>query len=278
MKRIFLAKRNALISPESLSWGVLALVLVIFILLVRFLAPNIFLQAFAPVFRGADALAATGHRLFSSFGDTAALALQNERLTEENAALSSENSALVAKTASLSALLGSSSKERAAPGILAGVVARPPESPYDTLVLASGTKEGITLGMEVFGIGGVPLGVISSVSDDFSRVTLFSAPSMTTHGWVGPANLPLTIQGAGGGAFSASLARSAGIAAGDTVFAPGPGALPIGSVARIDGDPAAPEVALRIQSALNIFSITWVVVRDTGKTFSGAFSIATSTP
>lgn len=277
MKKIFLVKRNALISPESLSWGALALAFVIFILLVRLFAPNIFLHVFAPVFRSADALTSTTHRLSAGFRDAATLALQNERLTEENAALSSENSALVAKTASLSALLGSSLKERVAPGILAGVVARPPESPYDTLVLGAGTKEGIALGMEVFGIGGVPLGVVSTVSDDFSRVTLFSAPSMTTHGWVGRDNFPLTIQGAGTGAFGASIARSAGIAAGDTVFVPGPGALPIGTVMRIDGDPAMPEVVLRIQPALNIFSITWVVVRDTGRTFSDAFSIAAST-
>lgn len=278
MKRIFLAKRNALLSPESLSWGVFALTLVIFMLLVRLLAPNVFLQAFAPVFRSAAALSATTHRLSAGFRDAAALALQNERLAEENAALSSENTALVAKTASLSALLGSSSKERAAPGILAGVVARPPESPYDTLVLAAGTKEGVALGMEVFGIGGVPLGIVSTVSDDFSRVTLFSSPSMTTHGWVGSEKLPLTIQGAGGGAFNASLARASGIAAGDTVFAPGPGALPIGTVTRVDGDPAIPEVVLRIQPALNVFSITWVVVRDAGKAFSRSFLMATSTP
>ena len=38
-----------------------------------------------------------------------------------------------------------------ASGILAGVVARPPESPYDTLVLAAGKNAGVTLGMEVFG-------------------------------------------------------------------------------------------------------------------------------
>ncbi|MCX6787601.1 MAG: hypothetical protein NT108_00330 [Candidatus Kaiserbacteria bacterium] len=278
MKRIFLARRNALISPENLSWGVLALALVIFILLVRLLAPNIFLQAFAPVFRGADALTSTAQQLFAGFRDTATLSLQNERLLEENAALSSENSALVAKTVGLSGLLGSSSKERVAPGILAGVVARPPESPYDTLVLAAGIKEGVVLGMEVFGIGGIPLGVISSVENDFSRVILFSASSMTTHGWVGRENLPLTIQGGGGGAFSASLARAAGIAVGDIVFAPGPGALPIGTVVRIDGDSAMPEVVLRIQPALNIFSVTWVVVRDTGRTVSSAFSIATSTP
>ena len=58
-------------------------------------------------------------------------------------------------------------------GIIAGIVARPPASPYDTLVLSAGSEEGVTLGMEAFGAGGVPLGVVSSVLANFSRVTLF---------------------------------------------------------------------------------------------------------
>lgn len=277
MKRTFLAKRNALLSSSDVSWGASALGIVLLVLLVRLLAPNLFWQIFTPVFQSADAFAAKGHTLISGFADTAALALENERLADENAALASENSALAAKAADLSALFGASAKERTKDlGVLAGVVARPPESPYDTLVLAAGKNDGIALGMEAFGIGGVPLGVVSSVTDDFSRVTLFSAPGMTTHGWVGHGNLPLSIEGSGAGTLSASLPRSAGVAAGDRVFAPGGGMIAIGTVARIDGDPSMPEVALRIAPALNPFSITWVLVRDTGVSLLG--SSATTTP
>jgi len=149
-------------------------------------------------------------------------------------------------------------------GVVAGVVARPPESPYDSLVLAAGSNAGVALGMEAFGLGGVPIGVVSSILADFSRVTLFSAPGMNTAGWVGRAHLPLTIVGVGAGAMNAAAARPAGIAIGDTVFAPGPGMLPIGTVVRIDSDPSSPSVTLRIQPALNLFSVSWVTVRNTG--------------
>ena len=130
--------------------------------------------------------------------------------------------------------------------------------------------------MEAFATGGVPIGVVSSVFADFSQVTLFSAPSMVTHGWVGPSNVPLTIEGAGGGVMNASLARSAGISVGDIVFGPGPGALPIGSVTRIDIDPLAPGVTLHIIPALNLFSVTWVILRDTGKTLLHSLPKASS--
>lgn len=279
MKRTSLAKRNALLSSTSISWGIIACGGVILLLLLRLLAPNVFWLVFSPVFRTADALSEKTSFVFSSFGDTATLALHNEQLKQENTALVNENKALFAKEMALLALLDSSEMERKDTSkILAGVVARPPESPYDTLVLSAGTNAGVRIGQEAFGPHGVPIGVVSGVLSDFSRVTLFSAPNAVVHGWVGHDTIPLTIRGVGAGAMSASLSRSAKVAVGDTVFAPGPGALPIGTVTRIDDDPTAPGVVLRITPVLNLFSIAWVVLRDTGVGYSGAFSFATSTP
>jgi len=248
-------------------------------LLTRLLAPNLFLHAFTPAFRIANTIAAKSHTFFASFGDTAALAVRNEQLAGENAALATENQALLEKEAGLNRLMGSSGSQKiAASAILAGVVARPPESPYDTLVVAAGSSAGVTLGMEAFGEGGVPLGVVSSVTADFSRVTLFSAPHMITHGWIGHAGLPLSILGAGAGALQASLSRSADVVVGDTVFAPGPGMLPIGSVVRIDSDPSSPGITLLIKPKVNPFSLTWVELLDVGAALRNVFSVATSTP
>lgn len=278
MKRTFLARRNALLSSASISWGTIALGCAILALLVRLLAPNFFLQAFTPVFNISNSIAGKSHTFFTSFSDTAALAARNERLAKENAALASENQALLQKETSMSALIGASALQKIpGTGILAGVVARPPLSPYDTIVLSVGSSSGVTLGQEAFGEGGVPLGIVTAVAADFSRATLFSAPGMVTHGWVKNADMPLNIFGAGGGAMNASLSRSAGIEVGDIVFAPGPGMLPIGSVTRVDSDPSAPGITLRIMPSINPFSLTWVLLRDIGATLHGAFSIATST-
>ncbi len=248
-----------------------ALVVALLALFFRLLAPNLFWHVFTPVFRGADILAAKSHSFINGFGHTAELALENERLTNENVALTNENQALLQEVTGQGALQRTS-------GILAGIVARPPESPYDTLTLAGGSKAGITVGQEAFGPGNVPLGVVSSVLADFSRVTLFSAPGMATHGWIGQAALPLTILGAGAGALQASLSRSAGAVVGDIIFVPGPGMLPIGSVVRIDSDPSMPGVTLRIQPTLNLFSLAWVELRTTGaKLFPPPLAEETST-
>ncbi len=278
MKKTFLAKRNAFLSSTNISWGGYALIVAVLLLLMRFAAPDFFWKVFSPVFHSADSLAAESHMFFSSFGDAAKLSLQNESLLNENAALASENEALLQKESSLEALLGSPVPGRsAAPGILAGVVARPPESPYDILVLAAGTREGIAPGQEVFGEGNVPIGIVSSVLPDFSRATLFSSPGARVAGWAGSANVPLTIIGSGAGSMSATLARSAGIAVGDTVSGPGPGMLPIGKVVRVDSDPSSPSVTLRIMPIFNPFSVAWVVARDTGAVLLTASPQATST-
>jgi len=276
MKKTFLSRRNALLAPENLSWGAFALTFAVFALFVRLVVPNLFWSAVAPAFRGADALAAGSSAFFSSFGNAADLSAKNEELLNQNAALANENQALVQKTASLFVLLGSSPKTDT-PGIIAGVVARPPASPYDTFVLASGSDADIVVGMEVFGAGGVPLGIVSAVLTGFSRVTLFSSPSMRVDGWVGSTRVPLTIRGSGGGTMSASVARSAGVKAGDAVFVPGPGALPVGSVVRVDSDPSSPSVTLQIQPAVNLFSVAWVELRAAGPSFAAGLSWATST-
>lgn len=261
MKRTFSAKRNALLSSVRLSWGTYVLGAALFLLLVRSFAPDLFWSVFTPVFRASDSLAERSHVFLSSFGDAAALTLHNERLADENAALALENKALQEKIDGIAGL-GSGAQ-----GIAVGVVARPPVSPYDTLVLAGGSAEGVTSGMEAFGEGGVPLGIVSSVSEHFSRVTLFSAPGASVGGSVGRAHLPLMLTGKGAGVLAASASRSAAIAVGDVVFAPGPGWLPVGSVVRIDSDPSSPAVSLQIAPALNPFSLSFVLLRDTGAAF-----------
>lgn len=260
MKKTFLATRNRLLSSSQVSWGTGALVLVLTLLLLRLVAPNIFWYTVAPLFHGADTLARKSHIFLSAFGNTATLALQNQKLVEENIALVNENSALLQRIVDVSRL------EVATRGVVAGVVAGPPVSPYDTLVVTAGRDKGVTPGMGAYGAGGVPLGTVSSADAHFSRVTLFSSPGVETHGWVGNERTALIIFGAGGGAMKAEVSRSVGVLVGDSVFSPGPGRVPIGLVVRVDTNPSSPSVTIRIQPLQNIFSIAWVLLRDTGST------------
>lgn len=285
MKKTFLTRRNALLAPGNLSWGGGALMLVCLLLLVRLVAPNGFLFLMSPLFRSADALATESHLFFSSFGDRAALSFQNEQLQNDNAILSLANKALLDKTARLQALLDASSADRSRPAqVLVEVIAHPPESPYDTLLLAGGTADSIALGDGAFtaspdasSTGLIPIGVVTNVSDHFSRITLFSSPGVRTAAWVGSAHTPLTLLGIGAGAVESTVARAAGVAVGDMILSVGPGTPPLGRVVRVDSDPSSPAVTLRIAPAVNPFSISEVILRDVGASFLGSFTLASST-
>lgn len=249
----------------------MALAFALIVLLFRLVAPDLFWKAAAPVFSAADSVSRSSSALFAGWNEVSELAVELERVQRENAALASENRALFERAEALGAL-----GERGG-GIPAGVVARPPQSPYDTLLVSAGSSQGVSVGMEAFGPGGVPLGLVSAVFEDFARVSLFSMPKTKSEGWVGAAKNPLTVYGNGAGSFSATAPRAAQIAVGDLVYLPGPGALPVGSVVRVDGDASSPNVALRIQPSFNLFSLTWVLLKDTGGALLPALLSATST-
>ena len=258
MRKLFSPRRNALLSSASVSWGGAALVVVALLLFIRLAAPDLFWTIFAPAFGASDAAALSAHRFVSGFGESASLSLENERLSEENAAYALENRALKEKLESISELAPG------APEIIAGVVARPPTSPYDTLILSAGSGSGVAEGMMALGNSGVPLGSVSSVWRNFSQVTLYSAPGVETQGWVGAARLPVIVRGEGGGSMSASAPRLAEIKEGDLVSIPGPGALPLGVVARVESDPLSSSATLRISPTFNLFSLTWVALKESG--------------
>jgi len=265
MKKTFLSRRNALLSSTSISWGSVALLFAVLILVVRLVAPNLFLNMFTPVLRASGSIALQTHTFMSGFRDVALLAERNEQLVNENASLAHENFTLRKQIDDSG---GSTT------GVISAVVARPPVSAYDTLILAQGTNKNIRSGMGAFSAG-VPIGVVSAVTAEYSRVTLFSSPTMRTQGWVGESNIAIDITGTGSGTLYAMISRSAEVRVGDLVSIIGPGMLPLGSVVRIDDEPSDPGVVLRIKPTINFFSIGWVELRDIGVLGEAMFATTT---
>lgn len=276
MKKTFLARRNALLSSERATWGSIALAFAIIVLALRVLLPNAFWSFMAPVYGLGNAISGASHALFGSFKNVSDLARRNEELMAQNALLMSENAALLKKDEQLQGqsptLLGR---------ISAGVVSRPPQSPYDTLLVGAGDIDGVKVGMGAFAAHedsntGIPLGIVTNVTARHARIVLLSSPQMSVNGWVGERNIPVTLRGTGAGTFSASVSRGASVAAGDIVYVSGPGMLPIGTVVRADTDESSPIVALRISPLINIFSVGWVMLKNSDITFSGSQATSTS--
>jgi cell shape-determining protein MreC len=210
---------------------------------------------------------------FAGIGNSAKLVQENKTLSQEILTLQNENTVLTARSQDLTSLLsvssesaggtGTSGASGARAGILAGVLASPPLSPYDTLIVSSGSAQGVVRGAQVYAAGGIPIGTVTEVTSTTAIVQLLSTPGVTTNGWAGTARVPVEVMGVGAGSYTATLPAAASVSVGDSVYAPGPGAVPFGTVTKIDADPSSPTVVLHIQSLVNMFSITWVEISPT---------------
>lgn len=271
MKKRYLLRRNGsyggVLQSAMLPLGICGAF--VFILIVfRLALPGVFVAVATPFWQAGTGLSAGVGSVFTGFDSKQQLAAQNVALASEVSTLKNENAVLTARAQDLTKLLGGGSGALNAGGgtdmILEGVLARPPESPYDTIVVQGGSSDGIDAGARVFGNGGIPIGSVQSVTVHSAVIKLLSTAGVITDGWVGSNRTPISLTGTGAGTFTATLAKAATPSVGDEIYVPGPGSVPIGTVAGIVTDPSSPTVQLRIQPFVNIFSITWVEVARAG--------------
>lgn len=221
-------------------------VLILVALFVRFVFPHAFFNALTPLFSAGTSAATVLGEVIPATSENleaqvATLTADNERLRNENALLTSR---LPLQT------------ER---GIDAVVLARPPLTPYDVLIVSAGSVSGVHEGAVVFAQG-VPVGTVADTTETTARVLLYSSAERGSEGWVGDAQVPILLVGRGAGAFTAEVPRDAGIAEGDLVYLVGAGSLSIGSVARLEESPSSPSTRLYIRAIANPFSMMRVYI------------------
>jgi cell shape-determining protein MreC len=259
MKKILFQRRsNAILSPSGVSLGAFLILLALLVAGLRFIFPGMFIAITAPVFHAGSAVTAFATDVRASFANAAALMSERDNLRSQNEALMNENLALTARVSDLAVLLGEAPV--APQGIVAGILSRPPETAYDTLILGAGSTSGVSSGMRVLAQGGVPIGTVDSVTASSARVTLYSSPGRALAAWVGKTRIPLTLSGAGGGVFLAAAPKAAGIVAGDIVYVAGGGAEPIGRVRAVRTNASSPSATLLIAPTVNLFSVVWVTL------------------
>lgn len=246
---------------RTIYWPTVFVAAFIFIFMVlRLVVPGVFMALVSPLWQGGTSLNTAIGTIFSGFGNTQKLTLENTALKLQVTTLTNQNLVLTSRAQDLTKLLGGSGTGSTGSGILAGVLVRPPESAYDTLIVAAGSKEGVVVGSEVFGTGGVPIGTVQKVTAHTATVVLISTAGTTTSGWVGESREPLSLVGMGAGAFTASVSKVAAPLVGDNIYIPGPGAVPIGTIASIETDASSPSVTLQILPLVNLFQLTWVEI------------------
>lgn len=246
MKTQYFHRPRRFLSPGQSILLALGIGVVLLLIAIRFFAPGFFTTLASP---------------FWSFGTFASTAF-SERTTANTASeriqeLQRENESLVNENRALLDRLGEDEYTHIGQGIVAGVIARPPLSPYDVLIVSAGTEQGVFQGMHVFSKN-IPIGTVESIAGNSARIALYSVPGRKSEGWVGEARIPVTIIGGGAGTFETDVAHDAPIQEGDLVYVPGPGALPIGTVVQIESHPSSPRSVLHIRPFANPFTMTVV--------------------
>lgn len=144
--------------------------------------------------------------------------------------------------------------------ILAAVLSKPNNSPYDTLIIDIGKDKGIEEGDKVLFGGEIVIGTIKEVYAYSSKVELFSSPGLTHNVTLRDGTIPATAYGKGVGNFEITLPRDIEIALGDVITIPDTEVVVLGSILSIEKDPNSPFQTILVKSPINFSELRWVEV------------------
>ncbi|KKT96743.1 MAG: hypothetical protein UW97_C0003G0004 [Parcubacteria group bacterium GW2011_GWA2_45_15] len=144
--------------------------------------------------------------------------------------------------------------------VIAAVLTRPPQTPYDVIIIDAGSNESLTIGSEVSLPEGPILGIISEIFPKSAKVKLFSASGEETNAVLERNNVPVTLVGSGGGNFKLTLPRDIAIEKGDRILSPDITSRPLATVGEISVRPTDSFKEVLAKSPTNIFSLRFVFV------------------
>lgn len=163
------------------------------------------------------------------------------------------------ENASLKALMNRIPEGRTV--ILAGILAKPNQTPYDTLIIDRGEKDGIAIDQLVFANGDVLIGEIDSVDNSTAKVLMYSTPGNILQVVYGSTGRYFNARGLGNGSFEVEVARDVDVVEGDLFFYPNLDNTPVGIVRKVDFDARDSFKKVLMKSPVNIQEERWVEVR-----------------
>ncbi len=136
--------------------------------------------------------------------------------------------------------------------ILTYVISRPPSTPYDMLIIDSGSKKGIKEGMQVSAFGNVLLGYVSDVFADMSKIKLISSFGEETNVIFESSGISAIAIGRGGENLEITLPREIQVNAGERIVSLGKRPMLVGIVEKIEMAEADPLQKIIFRLPVNI--------------------------
>lgn len=176
-------------------------------------------------------------------------------LASTTAALA-DRDALYAENVELKARLG---RDAGVNRILGAVIMRPPETPYDTLLIDAGFAEGVAIDDRVSAGGSAIIGTVTELYAHAARVTLFSAPGEKYDGLL-RGSVPLAVEGQGGGSLRAQVPSGTEVAAGESVSLPGIAGGIAAKVTKVEHGESESFTTIYLSLPANVWSLRFVEV------------------
>ena len=169
---------------------------------------------------------------------------------------------LLQENISLKDILGRRAQDEIlAERILAVILAKPGQNIYDTLIIDIGIDHNLKTGDVVFALGNVPIGRITEVYPNSSKVVLFSKSGERTQAIISASDIFIDVVGRGGGNFEMTVSRDLVVVKGDEVVWPGITPYVLGVVEAIVSDPRDPFVRALLTSPVNVQELKFVEVK-----------------
>ena len=242
-------------------------VFLIFFLLIYFHIPifNKLSQGASFIFRPVLILSRNIKNNFSSLGS---FTNSKKTLISENQNLKTQLDEMSAKFSGYSSLLDQNTKLKEILGrkkensavVVAGILSKINQSIYGTLLIDAGFSQGIRENSLVFALGNVPIGRISQVFPNTSKIVLFSTPGEKNDVIVTGKDVFVSAVGRGGGNFEISLPRDFNIEKGTEIVLPGINNYILATVADVISDPRDSFQKALLVSPVNIEQLRFVSV------------------
>lgn len=248
--------RHSILKPALFLAGAFVFGLIAFSLL-----DGVIIKIASPLWRGENAVAEKISKIGNFFRFRSSLISENTALKTKIAALELEIASRFAGPKEGDAIFSMLGRREETGGVVATVLVSPPKTPYDTFVIDAGKRDGAAQDYKVLMPEGPLLGVISEIYESSAKVRLFSAPGESTAAILERHNVPVTLEGAGGGNFRIVVARETEVEPGDRILSADVFSHLLAIVGDISMEPTDSFKEVRAKGPANIFNIHYLVIR-----------------
>jgi len=181
-------------------------------------------------------------------------------LAEENALLKERIASMEAEFSSRS--VGEFLSFARTGGITASVVVRPPQSPYDIILVDKGSNDGVINGAKVSMPEGPELGRVVEVFPNQSRVRLWTSSGQKLEAILERFEVPVLLEGMGGGNFLMRIPRETEVMVGDRILSAGTDGGLLAVVGDVELKPTDSFKEVLAKSPISIWTLRFVNITN----------------